>query len=178
VNAIPEVPKNTAMTGVPAQPMIGNATMGQGGPMDIQGAMTQPQTPVTPFFIGDHGLVRITNPNNPNASTTWLVNKNKKTLQPFLSDRAFQNAFEDPTEAEKSVVTLSSKDLGPGGVLDGYTPVDGKQGVNHDGSIGKIEFSPAQIQKRYGKVSDPNAENRALSILDGVIGNIKKSQPK
>jgi hypothetical protein len=51
-----------------------------------------------------------------------------------------------------------------------------KQGVNDDGSMEPIEFSPAQLQKRYGKQSDPVAENKSLSMLDGVLGLMSSPQ--
>ena len=178
VNSIPEVPKS-----MPAS--VGGGMGGYGGrggpgggaatPMGMQDDMMQGSgAPTTPFFIGDNALVKIANPNNPNMSTIWLVDVNKKVLQPFMSDQAFRNAFEDPQEAEKSVITITSKDLGPGGALEGFTPLKGKQGVGHDGSVKKVDFSPAQINKRYGQQSDPNKETRSLSMLDGILGKINK----
>lgn|SRR3990167_790267 len=170
VTAIPETPKmGTPMMPPPAQQPM----MGMGGPNLMGG---QEETSATPFFVGDNAIVRITNPNNPNMSTTWLVDAKRKVLRPFASEGAFRNAFENPEEAEKSVITLSSKELGPGGALDGFKPLQSKQGVNDDGSMEDIEFSPAQIQRRYGKQSDSNAENRALSMLDGVFGNLGAPQ--
>ena len=168
VNTIPEVPKNQSMTSAPS-PMMG---MGGPTPVGMQGGMTQDDSPVTPFFIGDHALVRITNPNNPNSSTTWLVDAKKKVLRPFMSDQAFQNAFDDPQAAEKAVVTLSSKDLGPGGALEGFTPLQAEKGVNNDGSMEHIEFSPAELKNHYGKQEDLAGENKSLSMLDGIFGNI------
>jgi hypothetical protein len=92
-----------------------------------------------------------------------------------MSDQAFRNAFEDQMN-RKAVVIISSKDLGPGGALDGFTPLQGTQGVNDDGSMDNIEFSPAQLLNRYGQQSDPAAENKSLSILDGVFGNLNNEQ--
>jgi len=89
-----------------------------------------------------------------------------------MSEKAFENAFEDPEEAQKSVITISTKELGPGGVLDGFKPLQAQQGVNDDGSMEPIEFSPAQLQRRYGKQSDPAAENKSLSMLDGILGTM------
>ena len=173
VNSVPEVPKSIPQ---------GSTMTGTGGPnptqsptpMGMQGGMVGGDSPVTPFFIGDHSIVRITNPNNPNAATTWLVDANKKVLRPFVSEQAFQNAFEDPAAAEKATVTISSKDLGPGGALEGFTPLKADKGVNHDGSMGNIEFSPSQLQNHYGKTEDPTAENKALSVLDGILGKVKQ----
>lgn len=176
VNSIPEVPKNAPLPAISAG-RTNNGQGGPGGPVGAQGDMTQGETPVRPFFVGDHSVVRITNPNNPNASTVWLVDANKKVLRPFASEQAFQNAFENPADAEKSTVTLSSKDLGPGGALDGFKPLKGNQGVKDDGSMDNIEFSPAQIQRRYGKPSDENVENKSLSMLDGVFGSLNKANP-
>jgi len=176
VNAIPEVAKmgGAPMTSSPA-PM-----MGQGGPtpnpMGMQGEMTPSTTPVKPFFIGDHAIVRIANQNNPNITTTWLVDTKKKILRPFSSEKAFRNAFEDPDEAEKSVTSISSRDLDTGGVLEGFTPLKGDQGVRDDGSMDRIDFSQAQLQDRYGKQEDPEAEKKSLTMLDGIFGQLNKPQ--
>ena len=175
VNAVPEVPKASAMSqGMPMQqspaPM-----MGQGGPspLGMQGDMAGGGEPNTPFFVGDHAVVRITNPTNPNAATIWLVDVKKKVLRPFMSEKAFENAFEDPQEAQKSVITISTKELGPGGALEGFTPLKGDQGVNDDGSMDDIPFTEGQLQNRYGKPQDDVAENKALTMLDGVFGKLQ-----
>lgn len=172
VNSIPEVPKQGAMGSRAPMQGMGGPTSTPASPMGMQGGMTPDDSPTTPFFIGDHSIVKITNPTNPDASTVWLVDAKKKVLRPFLSEEAFRNAFEDPDAAEKSIITISTKELGPGGALDGFKPLQGSQGVSDDGSMEDIEYSPAQIQKRYGKPSDPVAENKALSMLDGTLGSL------
>lgn len=174
VNSVPEAPKMGATpTGAAPMPM-----MGQGGPspMGIQGGMTQDAGPATPFFIGDHSIVKIVNPNNPNQSTTWLVDSKKKVLRPFESEDAFQNAFEDPTAAEKATITLTVKDLGPGGALEGFTPLQNDKAVKSDGSMDNIDFSEGDLQQRYGQSGDPAAESRSLSMLDGLFGKISSQQ--
>ena len=181
VNSIPEVPKAVAGgVGGPYRGMGGPTgnpvSSGNSTPMGMQGGMVDGTPPTNPFFVGDHSLVRIANPNNPNTSTTWLVDAKRKVLRPFLSDQAFQNAFEDPAEAEKAVVNISTKELGPGGALDGFKPLQANQGVNHDGSMGKIDFSPAEIQNRYGKPEDSASENKSLSILDSLLGRLNKAK--
>ena len=177
VNAIPETPKNSPIGGMTMQGKGGPIQqMNQSTPMGMQAGMVPDDSPTTPFFIGDHSIVRITNPTNPNASTLWLVDSKKKVLRPFLSEQSFQNAFENPEEAEKAIVTISTRVLGKGGALDGFKPLRWTQGVNDDGSMDDIEYSPAQIQKRYGKPSDQVAENKALSMLDGVLGTMGKPQ--
>lgn len=183
VNSIPEVPKTSQQNnnmvsngrGGPAQISM-PATPNASNPMGMQSGMIDGTPSTNPFFVGDHSIVKIANPNNPNASTTWLVDAKRKVLRPFASDKAFQNAFEDPQEAEKAVVNISSKELGPGGALDGFKPLQANQGVKEDGSMDKIDFSPAQIQNRYGKPSDQTAENKSLSILDGFLGHLNKKQ--
>lgn len=180
VNSMPETPKMMAggMGGPSSyRGMGGPAPAIPAGPMGIQGGMVPQDEPATPFFVGDHALVKITSPSNPNQGTLWLVDKKRKVLRPILSEKALENTFEDPEEAMNSIVVLSSKALGPGGELEGFTPLNADKGVNLDGSMDDIEFSPGQIQKRYGKQSDPVAENKALSMLDGVLGNIN-NQPQ
>ncbi len=178
VNSIPEVPKgsvtstavippNNTASAAPGSMGVGGPGYGygMGGPGDTSG-------PATPFFIGDHSLVRIVHPNNPNSGTLWLVDSKKKVLRPILSEKAFQNAFEDPEAAKNSITTLSSSSLGHGGPLAGFKPLGEQHGVKEDGSMSNLEFSPAQIQKRYGKPQDPAAEQKSLHMLDSVLGKI------
>lgn len=189
VNSVPEMPKmSPSVFGAPmmgkggptppdpmASPAPGMSPGAPSSPIDMQGAMTQGNdNPVTPFFVGDHSIVRIANHSNPNSGTVWLVDANKKVLRPFVSEAALRNAFEDPDAAEKSVTNVTTQDFAPGRALYGFKPLKNDQGVQHDGSMSNIEFSHAQIQKRYGKQSNPAAESRAISMLDGVLGNLRK----
>jgi predicted Fe-S protein YdhL (DUF1289 family) len=171
VNSVPEIPKNQPM------PMQPSSMGGQGGPtpqspMGMQGDMTQGEGPKTPFFIGDHSIVRIINPQNPNDSTIWLVDAKRKVLRPFASQKAFENAFDNPKEANDSATVISVKELGPGGALDGFTPLQGNKGIKDDGTMDKIDFSPSELKNRYGKPEDPTGENKSLSILDGVFNKL------
>lgn len=174
VNAIPETPK---MGGAP-MPAAPAPMMGQGGPtpMGMSGDMGQGTDPETPFFIGDHSIVRITDPRNPNRGTTWLVDAKKKVLRPFASEQAFRNAFENPEDAEKAVTVVTTRDFAPGGPLHDFTPLQGTKGVKDDGSMDDIEFSPAELQNRYGQPENPEAENKAMNILDGVLGQVNQEQ--
>ena len=175
VNSVPETPKMGAMPGMPATPM---PMGGQGGPIGAQGQMVGDQGPATPFFVGDHAIVKITNPTNPEASTMWLVDSKKKVLRPFLSQKAFENAVEDLQEAQKSIITISARELGPGGALDGFKLLQGKQGIKDDGSMDDIPVTEGQLQQRYGKPADPMAENKAMSMIDGIFGKLKGQQPQ
>jgi hypothetical protein len=175
VNSIPETPKMQA--GGMSTPTTAPMPMGgMGGPLNAQAGMTGFDEPVTPFFVGENALVKITNPNNPNSGTLWLVDSKKKVLRPILSEKALENAFEDPQEAMNSIITLSSKALGPGGPLEGFTPLKADKAMNDDGSMEDIEFSEAQLQNRYGKPSDQVSENKALSMLDGMMNNLNTTQ--
>jgi len=168
-NMVNSVPQTAPMQNTPSPNL---AMGGMGGPNPMGGMDSELSEESSPFFIGDHSVVRITNPNNPNASTIWLVDAKKKVLRPFMSDQAFQNAFENPADAEKSITTISVKELGPGGSLNGFKPLGKDKGIRDDGSMDDIDFSEAQIQKRYGKQVDPQAENKALSMLDGLMGKL------
>lgn len=175
VNSIPEMPKMMGGGGMPPAPMSAGG-MGGPTPLGMQGGTMQGDSPVTPFFVGDHALVRITHSNNPNSGTLWLVDKKKKVLRPITSEKTLETAFEDPEAAKNSIMTLSAQALGPGGPLEGFTPLGQDKGLKDDGSMDDIEFSTGQIQKRYGKTSDPVAENKALSMLDGIFGNLNTQQ--
>lgn len=174
INKIPETPKNQFAQSMPtARDGQGGPTQTQTTPFNEQTNMNEEAGPKTPFFIGDHSIVKITNPSNPNASTTWLVDTKKKILRPFESEEAFGNAFDDPASAEKAVVTISAKELEPGGALEGFKLLKGEQGIMNDGSMEQIPFTEGQIQQRYGKEEDPVAENKALLMIDGLLGKLK-----
>ena len=176
VNSMPEVPK----AGSPSTTSTAVMPPNNNGIPPGSGGIGGPDTGVIskPFFVGDHAVVRITNPQNPNSSTLWLVDQKKKVLRPFNSSKAFENAFEDPEEAKNSITTLSSQALGQGGPLDGFTPLNSQQGVQSDGSMGNIKYSPAQLAQRYGKPSDPAAEQKGLSVLDALFAKLGASQQK
>jgi hypothetical protein len=179
VNAVPETLKMGQAPGMPATPMMPMGGGGMGGPMGGQQDMTGGTgEPATPFFIGDHAIVRIANATNPQASTTWLVDAKKKVLRPFMSEDAFKNAFEDPDAAERAVVNISARELGPGGALDGFKPMKQEHGVNPDGSMKKIPFTEAQLQNRYGQKQDTAAEDRSMAVLDGIMGQMKGTAPQ
>ena len=173
VNKIPETPKMGAAVPQQSAPM-----MGMGGPTSPvgmqEGMMGENPQSTTPFFVGDNALIKITNPQNPNSGTLWLADKKQKVLRPIKSEKMLETMFEDPEEAMQSILTLSSQALGPGGVLEGFTPVGQDKGMQDDGSMPNIEFSPAQLKNHYGKAEDPDAENRALSILDGIVGHLNQ----
>jgi hypothetical protein len=136
-------------------------------------ATSEEGTPSIPFFVGDHALVHIKNGPDSQAGTTWLVDAKKKVLRPFASEQAFNSAFKDPEEARKAIVGISSKELGPGGVLEGFTLLKNDKSIKHDGTMDKVDFSPHQISKKYVKTSDPQAESKALTILDSLMGSLK-----
>jgi len=171
VNSIQSTPQNVAMPQKQQQPM-----MGMGGPTPAMPDMLggSEGEAVTPFFVGDHALVKITNPNNPNAGTLWLADSKKKVLRPISSMKIIENAFEDPQAAIESITTVSSRALAPGGALEGFTPLNQDKALKDDGSMDNIDFSPAQLKTPYGGVeADPQEHQRALSALDGLFGKIK-----
>lgn len=185
VNSMPEIPKGAGMTSMPQMPPVpqnmpqqgtGAPGYGMGGPMDMGGDMMGGARPATPFFVGDNALIKIVSPNNPGSSTLWLVDSKNKTLRPIGSEKVLETAFEDPIEAIKSITTLSADALGPNGPLNGFKPLGQAHGLQSDGTMKNLEFSPAQLQKRYGKPQDPNAEQKALSMLDGVLGQVGGQQ--
>lgn len=178
VNSIPEIPKMSSGMSMAGAPMMGRGgpTPPQPGPMDIQGGMVPDTSSSTPFFIGDHALVQIVSPQNPNSGTLWLVDVKKKVLRPILSEQALDAAFEDPEAAKKAIITVSSQALGKGGPLEGFTPLKQDQGMKDDGSMDPIDFSSGQLQNRYGQQQDPAAENKALSMLDGTLGGLNSPQ--
>jgi len=178
VNAVPETPKAMPQAQAQAQapmPMQGQGAPMPPSPMGMQGEMMG-GVPTTPFFVGDHALIRIVDQNNPNSGTLWLVDKKRKVLRPMMSENALENAFEDPEAAKQSIMTLSSQALSPSGPLAGFTPMTQEKGIRDDGSMKNIEFSPAQLKNNYGKPVDLAKRSKAVQLLDGILGTIKNQK--
>lgn len=134
----------------------------------------QPQVPTkkTPIFVGKSALVRLVNGDDPSTATIWLVDTTNKTLRPFVSEDQFDQLFDNPDQAKKSITTLSADELGPNGLLGEFHVLDNQYGVKKNGSMKTVPFSPSQIQQRYGKPIDPSAENNAVSQLDGMFSQL------
>src|ERR1035437_9333524 len=134
----------------------------------------QPPVPTkkTPIFVGKSALVRLVNNNDPSTATIWLVDSTNKTLRPFVGEDQFDQMFDNADQAKKAVTTLSSDELGDGGLLGDFHVLDHQYGVQQDGSMKDVPYSPSQIQQRYGKPIDENAENGAVSSLDGLFSQL------
>ena len=131
-----------------------------------------PKTKGKPIFVGKSALVRLINENDPNAATIWLVDPTNKTLRPFVSEDQFDKLFDNPAQAMKAVVTLSSNELSPGGVLEDYQVLDSNYGVGADGSMKDVEFSKSQLQGRYGQPINEGGEKNAVGVLDKILGTL------
>lgn len=129
-------------------------------------------TKKTPIFVGKSALVRLINGSDPTSATIWLVDSTNKTLRPFVGEEQFDLMFDNPEQAKKAVTTLSSDELGNGGLLGDFHVLGHDYGVHPDGSMKNVPFSPAQIQNRYGKPVDEGAENNAVANLDGLFGQL------
>ena len=53
-----------------------------------------------------------------------------------------------------------------------FKVLNSKYGVKQDGSMKQVEFSPAQIQERYGQPINPEGENKAIGTLDGLLSSL------
>lgn len=129
-------------------------------------------TKKTPVFVGKSALVRLINGNDPSTATIWLVDSTNKTLRPFVSEDQFDSLFDNPEQAKKAVTTLPADELGPGGLLADFHVLDHQYGVQDDGSMKNVPFSPAQVQARYGKPINEEGETKAVSALDGLFSQI------
>jgi len=126
----------------------------------------------TPIFAGKTALIRFVNPGDSNSSSIWLAERGPKVIRPFVSEEFFDSMFTNPQQAQKAVVTMSSDELGPEGLFKDFKVLDEEHAVQPDGSMKPVQFSPSQIQKRYGQPINPEAENSALSLLDGMLGQL------
>lgn len=133
---------------------------------------SEPKIGRTPIFTGKTALIRFTNPGQLESSSIWLAEKGPKTIRPFVSEEFFDSMFASPEQAKRAVVTMSSDELAPDGVFGDFEVLDEDYAVKEDGSMKPVQFSKSQVQKRYGKPIDPEAENNALSSLDSMLGQI------
>lgn len=154
--------------------------MGMGGP-GIYSGMGGPNDN-SPIFVGDYGLIRF----GQNASgdpadtyTTFLVDKKNQSIRQIMSDQAFYNLFGDQASvdrAKNSIKTIDESELQSGGALGNFTILPADYAVKDDGSMRKIEFSPSQLQSRYGgNAVNEKMENASLALLDGALNTIKNT---
>lgn len=131
----------------------------------------EPQIPQksTPVFIGKSALVRLVNAEDQNTSSLWFIDSTNKTLRPFMDESKFDDMFDNPQEAQKAVVTLSSNELGDGGILQDYEVLDNEYGIEPDGKMKPIDFSSHQLGQRYGQPVDEVSETKAVSALDQLF---------
>lgn len=135
----------------------------------------QPQSKGTPIFLSKSALVRLVNESDPNTSSLWLIDVPKKILRPFMDESQFDVMFDNPEEARKAVVTLSSNELADGGILDDYQVLDNEFGIGPDGEIKEVQFSNHELQQRYGQPVNPEMENKAVTALDHLFSTIDPS---
>ena len=134
----------------------------------------------TPYFFGNEALVTFSAGEGEYAPNTYfLVDKNAKTLTPFVDDQALQSAFGEDFEAAKSsAVTVAIPTIGEdgsiqNGIFKGYHILGAEHAVQSDGSAKKAEFSPFDLSRRYDKPVDDGAEKKALSELDELLNQIR-----
>ena len=143
------------------------------------------KTPVmggTPYFMGDQALVKFSLDGSGGESTYWLVNKKKKTIQPFESMKALQAAFKEGyPEALKNAVAITVPVIDEGGeitdgVLSGFNVLDPEYAIKNDGSSKRLAYSPHSLKKRYGKPVDTKAEGMAVKALEGFFNILKQKE--
>lgn len=137
----------------------------------------------TPYFMGEHALIRFSSGESGyGPETYWLADKKTHTLRPFESETALRNAFGEGFDtAMKHVVTVKSPTVNPSGeitdgVLNDYNILSPEYSIKEDGSSKKLRFSPHQLRSRYGKPIDMNAEGIATEAVDGFLNLLKGKQ--
>ena len=148
-----------------------------------EGQIPENSIPVSggsPYFLGDNALVQFSSGDNPNEPVThWLVDKSNRTLRPFESDGALQNAFgEQYPLAVRNVVKVAPPTLDEsGGITDGvlrdFNILGPEYAIKEDGTTKNVEFSPHQLRGRYGKPIDENAEGLATEAVDGFLNLLR-----
>lgn len=138
----------------------------------------------TPYFMGDHALVKFASSEAGfGPETYWLVDKKSHILRPFESHTALQNAFGDGLDqAIQHLVTIHPPKVDDSGeiiegVLKDYNILSPDYAIKEDGSAKKLHFSPHQLRTRYGKPINDQAEQHAALLVEGLLKQLQ-SDPK
>jgi len=103
-----------------------------------------------------------------NSPTVYFVDKEAKTLVPFVSAGAFESYYgENAQEAWDSIEEIEPIDSR----ISGY--VYSKEMVAQDGTMPKIDTSVANIQNRYGKTNSEESNYKAYQTLNGFLNLLK-----
>jgi hypothetical protein len=134
----------------------------------------------SPYFAGEHALVKFsTGEIGYGPETYWLVDKNTKTITPFLSPESLQAVFGPEFQAAmQGAVTVVPPNVASdgrvnGGVFDGFYVLGPEYAIQPDGSGKKLDFTPTQLAERYGRPIDENLEEEAMSRLEELFNKMK-----
>ena len=141
-----------------------------------------PEPPKDAFFRGDHALIRFNEDPGPgDTSTVWLVDVKKKVLRPFLDEQAFTAYFGGTTIEEQdekgAISSVDLSDLGGQGTLRNFRMLQDADGVGGDGNIPITlgdDIDEAKFDNKYGKQGNPEGEEKAGQVLDGILTQIKQ----
>ncbi len=104
----------------------------------------------------------------------FFVDQTNKQIVPFSSMQSAINYFTNVTggpvsaqEINAATTQVPSSVLGAGSALEGFVPVQAANGFDENGHLVNPAPSNANIQARYGRPVDQNAELKAYTALDG-----------
>lgn len=164
--------------------------MDENQPQDIQQdpIMEYNSAPVQdgkPYFMGDHALIKFSGGEEGfGPQTYWLVDKANNTIRPFESNMALDAAFgQDLQSALQSAMTIAPPTIDSSGaitsgVLADFTILGPEYAIKEDGTSKEIDFSPSQLQGRYGKSIDESLEGLAAEAVDGFLNLLKTNESK
>jgi hypothetical protein len=157
----------------------------QGQPDIGMQASPNPVYDGNPYFMGENALIKFSGGEEGfGQETFWLVDKDNKTIRPFESKNALDEVFgQEVPQALQNVVSVvppSTDEKGniTDGVLSGFTILGPEYAIRDDGTSKELNFSPSQLQGRYGKPIDEKAENMAVEVIDAFLNILKKSESK
>jgi hypothetical protein len=147
--------------------------MAQMGPAPIQDG--------SPYFSGGHAVIKFsTGEPGYGPDTFWLVDKQNKTITPFTSPASLQAVFGPAfQQVMSSVVTVMPPNVASdgkvnNGVLAGFYILDPEYAIQEDGTSKPVDFTPGHLSERYGRPVDEDAEQKALTQLDGIMNQLKQ----
>ena len=164
---------------------LGNLTPPGAAPGGMDPTMMTPP-PIqdgSPYFMGDHALVKFTTGVPAmGGEQYWLVDKSKNFIIPFASENAIHAAFaEDAPAAIQGAVSVVPPSVSPqgeiqNGIFTGFHLLGPEYAIQDDGSAKALDYHPGQISKRYGKPIDEQAEEKAIIDLEGLLGVLKQEE--
>lgn len=183
IDMVPPGARVLTWAGAGLPPDLQNAQMPNSGAFSTQDGAGGPGTTQTissggkAYAMGDHSLVKFQDSNGRTSDWVWLLDNKAKTMRPFTSQQAFENAYAGNLDAaNKAIVVLHAADRGPGGSIADYETLDPSYAIQNNGAIRKLDASAAEISQSYGKPAvSKDIQDKMVNFVGGFLNMLQKT---